>query len=736
MKIIAISVAIGFAQVSGAGPLGDGQATEHERVGGASIEAESASSTGAKQRRASGRNQSIEEVIVTAQKREERLQDVPISIAVLGGEQLDSLVVGSARDILRTVPGVTIGLPGLLGDGTSVNIRGVVPQYGSGTVGYYMDGVPFGFVSSGFLPDTNVYDVERIEVLRGPQGTLYGASSLNGVVRVLTHEADLNAFQFKARTSGATTEDGDETYRADGAINVPIVEGKLAARATVSYADVGGWIDNLVKENINSSENLDARLKVRARPTDALSIGLSYWQSRHDTGAASVSDSNDFYPGRLDPTGDIDFDVYGGEIAYEFPSVTVSSTTSYMEYSNATELDWSAFENTFLLTDLITTIFDARVFSEEVLVKSSGESDWRWTLGAFYRDAKDRFSQQCFDGCLVLLGDPEPNNFGDDRYASESYAAFGEVTKLLLDGALELTGGLRYFHDEVTGSNGLVPSYNPSATFEKVSPRAVVTWHANENSTLYASYAQGFRSGLNQQAGTLVLRPDLRPVEPDKLDNYEIGAKGNLGHNLFTYEAAVYYVDWQDTQQNLDVLYGPNNVFSTSAGLNASSASGLGAELSLTLRPADGLSLTGSFGINDVTVDSPIISGSNVIYEKGDRLNGSSKYTAAASASYSFPLGGAGLGGTLSLSGNYMSSFPTRYLVGNNFYIDDVDSFLSVQGSVGIAAADRWSLQLFADNLTNERRRIGGDFLNTEGINFYNRFMRPRTIGLQFEFNY
>lgn len=674
----------------------------------------------------------LEEVTVTAQKREERLQDVPISISVLSGDKLDSFSGGTSRDALRAVPGLAF-TQAFYGDNTTLSVRGVTGEtFGGSTVGYYVDGVPFGFVRFPFVPEANTYDLDRIEVLRGPQGTLYGASSLNGVVRVLTQEADLNALQLRARTAVSTTKDGDETYRADGAINVPIVEGKLAARATVSYADNGGWIDNLVRKDINSRQRLDSRLKVKAQPTDALSINLSYWRSRLDVNSQSMSNGEDVYPGVLHPVGSNDFDVYGGEIAYELPGFIVSSTTSYMEYSNSMEVDWSAFEINLPALGLFgigAANIDAEVFSEELLVRSSNDSDWRWSVGAFFRDAKEAATVGCPSPCVV--GIDQPLVFSDQATKSESYAMFGEVTKLFLNGVLELTGGLRYFHDRIEDSDELNPSYNPSSGFEKVTPRVVFTWHANKDSTLYTSYSQGFRSGLNQTDAALAAFPDIPPVDPDTLHNYEIGAKGNLLGNRLAYEGAVYYLDWKDVQQSLGF-----DPFLPPAGLNVGSASGPGAEFSLTLRLMTGLNLTGSFAINDVTTDEPIFSNGLTLYNKGARLNGSSKYNAAGSASYTFPLGGSSFNSTLSLSGSYASAFPQRFLTAASVEALPPDPFFSIQGSVEIGSVDKWSLQLFAENLTNERRRLQYDGGVTLGYDFYDRFMRPRTIGLQFEYKY
>src|SRR5262249_32846561 len=138
---------------------------------------------------------------------------------------------------------------------------------GSSPIGYYLDSVPFGFVREAFLPDVGAYDLERVEVLRGPQGTLYGASAEAGGVRGLTHEADVQKFDFKARGSVSTTDGGGTGFRGDAAINVPVVEGKLAVRAVAGYEDVAGWIDRPSKKDANYGDIQTYRLKVNAAPS-------------------------------------------------------------------------------------------------------------------------------------------------------------------------------------------------------------------------------------------------------------------------------------------------------------------------------------------------------------------------------------------------------------------------------------------------------------------------------------
>ncbi len=162
--------------------------------------------------------------MVTAQKRTERLQDVPISITVLNGGDLDRSTVDGVMDALRGVPGVAPSV-NVFGGSSNVSIRGVSaagPQYfGSSPVGYYVDSVPFGLVKSAISPDSSAYDLERVEVLRGPQGTLYGASAQAGVVRVLTNDPVMNEFDFKERASVSDTEYGGVNYRTDTAVNLP-----------------------------------------------------------------------------------------------------------------------------------------------------------------------------------------------------------------------------------------------------------------------------------------------------------------------------------------------------------------------------------------------------------------------------------------------------------------------------------------------------------------------------------
>src|SRR5690606_27110056 len=236
---------------------------------------------------------------------------------------------------------------------------------------------------------------------------------------------------------------------------------------------------------------------------------------------------------------------------------------------------------------------------------------------------------------------------------------------------LEATGGLRYFKDrvtkyEVTPTTGNLaqPLARRTDTFDAVTPRAVITWLPSRKFTAYASYSQGFRSGFNQSPTIIRTAPGIPPVKADRLSNYEVGAKGSLLGGALTFDAALYYIDWKDIQQNLNVDI---NGVVFAASVNGPKASGLGADLALTAHPVEGLDIGGTFSWNGLDLSGPIItqtaSGPVTLYNKGARLAFSPEYTAGGFLDYRFPVGDAGLQGIVSGSLTYRSKIPARLLV-------------------------------------------------------------------------
>ncbi|HEV8333476.1 MAG TPA: TonB-dependent receptor [Steroidobacteraceae bacterium] len=673
-----------------------------------------------------------EEVIVTAQRREERLQDVPMAISVLRGKDLDRFTGQGISEALALVPGIKITQEGLYAGGNmQLSIRGVSasgPTFnGSSPVAYYIDSVPFGLVKTAIAPDANAYDLERVEVLRGPQGTLYGASALNGVVRILTHDADLEQFEFKTRASLAQTEGGAESYRDDLAVNVPLIQGKLGARAVLGYSYGGGWIDSVNKKDANDAEVINARLKIAARPTEDFYAGLTGWISRTDFGAPSLSTDEDTFPGHIRQPMSTDYDVLGLKLGYDFAAFSLTSMTSYIDYHSPSKVDLSGIG----IEDTLDTTLDSKVLAQEVNLNSTGEGSWRWSVGGFYRDAKDRLVQASE---VVLPG--QPVDFTDK---SESFAFFGELTRVFADGKFELTGGARYFKDHVQQIENSPQSPVPGTpllpptrtTFDAVTPRVVLNWHPGENSTVYGSYSEGFRSGFGQNANIIRAAPSFKPVAEDKLRNYELGLKGTvLGGNLM-YEAAVYFIDWADVQQTVLVAIPAGSANFFSAVVNGQSASGPGIDLALTARPVEQLECGISFSWNDLGLDKEVASGGVVVFDNGDRLNYSAEYTVAASVAYVFALNSSGLEARFSASGNYSSAQTIRSLRGSALSVFDGDDTLVGRTSLAIST-QRWSTSLFVENVNNER---GTPVVGAPDFFFSSR-LRPRTTGIQFAYHF
>ncbi|MEZ5655376.1 MAG: TonB-dependent receptor [Sphingobium sp.] len=660
------------------------------------------------------------EIVVTAQKRAENLQNVPIAISVLQGKQLDKSTVGVNEQLSR-VPGVSINQTG--SNGATISVRGVGPATalfaGGSPIAFYLDAVPFGFVKQGAVPDTGAYDLDRVEVLRGPQGTLYGASASGGVVRILTRDPDLDEFGLNWRAAVLGTRRGKESYRFDSALNIPVVEDKFAARAVLSYQKNGGWIDRPNRENANDGELITARLKLAFQPSDQLLIMPSVWVSRSDYYALPWSPDGRTAPSTAEEYVKEDYNVFGLKITYDFPGFTLSSSTGYIDYDN------DSFNDAVTRGDPATAInrLYARTFSEEVNLVSTGVGPWRWTTGAIYRNSEDGSFQKISTSPAPFILD----------YTAKSYAVFGEVTRLFLDDQLEISAGLRYFHERITAEESSDPlgrlpvlGVYSDDTFTATTPRFVVSWHPSKQATLYASYTEGFRSGVPQSS--FVQRSGGFPAgDPDKLKSYEVGVKGNLFDGVVNYEAAAYYMDWAGVQQQV-VLLPPVVPIAIFALVNGPSASGPGVDLALNFQPARSLKFGVNGSWNDLTMDSQIFSAGALVFDKGDRLNNSPKYTVGAFVDYEFELGD---GFTALASGS------VNHTAGQEVHSLGVDTKTDPQtqarASLSVSAPEHWTATLFVENLTNENDILNGAINSNRNLDIR---PRPRTFGAQLQYRF
>jgi iron complex outermembrane recepter protein len=688
-----------------------------------------AGETGVKEEEESAK---LEEVVVTAQRRAEQVQDVPLAISVLSGDDLDTSSQ-SVIEQLNRVPGVSTQ-DSTLG-GKQIIVRGVNGAdlfVGTSTTGYYLDSIPFGFIRHGIAPDANAFDLDHVEVLRGPQGTLYGVSALNGVVRVLTKEPDFDESELKLRSYYSTTEQGSGNYRGDVAANIPLIPGKLAARGVVGYESLSGWIDGPNAKDINDSKNENVRLKINWRPTDKLLLGVFGWRNRDDFGARPLARSDMTTGIRIPEPSASDYDVYGLKLGYEFDSFVLSSSSSHIDFKGHSTVTLGGAN----IIPLVNR-FESEVLSQEVTLASSGEGPWRWTAGGIYRDVEDITAQNLPGSGFPSFGNPVGSIYMD---FSKSYAIFGELTRSFSDGRWELTGGLRYFEDDAEMQqianplSASAPLFSGNGKYDALTPRAVLTWRPNERVMSYASYGQGFRSGFAQSPFVLAL-VSFPDVEPDKLSNYELGIKGSSLDRRFSYDAAVFYTTWKDLQQNL-VVATPLLPTGIGVSINAADASGIGAEFAVNFRPISALDLGLSYGWNDLAFDDNVttLAGTppvpRVTFPKGGRLTGSPEHTASASADYRFAVG-AKYTAEISTSATYTSAYTFNSIVGSTTGEEVLISRLSF----GLAAPFGLTTTLFIDNVGNEspgHLRL----LPTRGpagVEGSGR-SRPRTIGLQLEY--
>ena len=680
----------------------------------------------------------LEEVVVTAQKREEKLQDVPIAISVMSGTELENSTYMDTRDALATIPGLAT-IQDAESGGTLLSLRGVTSTgdlfSGSTPIGYYIDGVPFGLVRSAIVPDANVYDLQRIEVLNGPQGTLYGASALNGVIRILTNDPDLHDFDFKGRTTDSTTDHGGENYDGDMAVNIPIVTDKLALRVVAGDEHWSGWLNSAYGNHTNDSDIGNERIKLYAQPTDTLSIGLSAWHSEVRSAGFPESDSN--YYTALD-YGDPSlntFNTYGVTVKKNMEVFDISSVTSYIAYDDKGMLDLTPEDNAFgLFTDT-----HSRVYSEELNITSKSSGPWKWSGGVFYRNAQDiSYQTDTFF--------PSPPIFGDRwRDTSKSEAVFGELGRQFFGDQLEITAGARYFHDiegtqaygtpsqlDIISSEGysIAPS---TATASVGTPRATVTWKPNKDFTAYLSYGQGFRAGFPQGYFTQAFFP---AAAPDKLTNYEIGVKGDALDQHLAYTAAAYYIRWTGLQQSLSYTptTGPLAGISEGVVANANAASGPGVEFSVTARPVNDWNLSVAFSWNDLTynqtVDSDITSGSP-LFLKGDRLDESPEFTASFSTSYLFPIAASGLKGQISASEQYTSSLDSVDVRLGSAANAPSNSVLIGRANFSLIFPNHWSTSIYVDNFANYNGMIQGGGQTP----YFSTRTLPRTVGVKVDYH-
>ncbi|WP_129775635.1 TonB-dependent receptor [Peristeroidobacter soli] len=651
--------------------------------------------------------QELEEVIVTAQKRAERLIDVPISLDVLSGEQLEQRRIETMKDLAYNVPGLTLREDG---PGTyQVFIRGLANHSGTDAlVGMYLDEVPL--TLTGFdQVSPAVLDYQRVEILKGPQGTLYGQGSAAGTVRFISNDPKLDALEGRFEAETYDVSGGEMGGKGSAVLNVPLVTDRLAWRFAGSYQGGGGWQDQPeagIKDG-NGTELLNVRSKLLWQPTEEFSANLMIQVNRAETklgmGYEEPDRTVDVGPDRskvLRPKT-VDFELYNLTLNYDAGFAKLISATSYIDFDHHLPFTYIPRQGN-LQYGYVEGNDDrailAEQFSQEVRLASSG-GPFEWTLGAFYRDLDYRNPvtyeyEYTTDGSLYQGGGIFVGNlYYFSHQTARSYSLFADGSYSFNEHWTVGTG-VRYFEDKKTSLIEYSPGTGTEldATFHSVDPRAYVRFKPNDETTLYLNFAKGFRSGgFNQEP--------FAPYQPEKVFTYELGVKGSAGDGLVQYDFAGFLTNYEDMiRRRMTVIDGAF----LSESRNIGKVRVKGVEAGLTLQPADGL----SFYANGAWLDSEMIE-----TDPGDQVNvvgDSSDYTPKFSWSvggrYEFSALG-DLPAFVSLDYNHRdevayidrASFLPQFLPQ---WSDAID-LVNVRAGLTVKRVD---LEVFVDNLTNQNK--------------------------------
>lgn len=682
----------------------------------------------------------LEEIIVTARRREESLQDTPVAVTAFSQRFLDQMGARAFEDFAMSVPGLSF-----VGNNSPENkivlrgvSTGVVTRDEGSVVGLYIDDVPVG--SRRFNPDLRLYDVERVEVLRGPQGTLFGEGSIGGTLRLVPNKPDLAGIGGMIEAAGSSTANGGANNQLAGVLNLPLIEDRFAVRVVGYHVEESGFIDNVAldRDDVNRAKTSGQRLIATFKPNEHTVITASVLRqdteikgkAQYDPAIGDLSQSRVLEEGLGD-----EFTLTSLAVSWHFDAVTLGSSTAYFDRSVVNLRDITPLIRlpTFLddLTEFESVVQEFRLTSNRGLLGDRLD----WLLGVYYRDDEEFFRQDA--GAEALGGDIfDSDNFLDRK----QLAAFGEVDYRLTP-KLTATAGLRWFDIDQQGRNlnagllaslpsGVITETNTESSERGISPKFRLSYAGGEYYLLYLLASRGFREGGPTGEG-VPPDPETGAMAPTQFDadslwNYEFGFKTSWMDNRLVLNGAVFYIDWEDIQTTS--IRSDGHTFTVNAG----AARSKGAEIELRGFLTESLELffTASYVDSTLTEDQlPPGDG-----KAGDRIPG------VPETSFS-----AGLHYTRSISRHFDGFATLNYQkVGDSFNGFGTSTGISDSGAdrqdpydlanlrAGLQS-ESWEVALFAENMGDERavlffNRIVGDVrINTT---------RPRTIGLALKYRF
>ena len=677
-------------------------------------------------------------IVITAQKREETILEVPLTVQAISEDQLENAGVKDVGALAKLIPGASVVSSSSRGFET-IQIRGVsAGTTGDGLTGYYVDDIAFGVPNLQLSPPARLLDLERVEIIRGPSGTLWGQGSMGGNIRLITADPDTRAFGGKAVAEYSNTEGGDDNYAFDGVLNVPVIQDVLAFRVSGGYDKLGGYADVLQSGETNANDSTGSNLRIKAlyTPDDRLAVRASYWTIDNEQGfnnglvaanpatgaplaTPAINGGGSTTNGPVNGFTNTSLDIGSLAITYDFDFATLTSATSTSKH----ELDFEAPLSLAGFNYNNDSTFKTDTFTQELRLTSSDDGPFKWLAGAYYRDATiDTDINFYLDGTDFALGlIPLINSTGPLQ--TTSWSAYGEASLELFDGKLVPLIGVRYFEDERTGGPGrdrITNTTTPAQTvsFDKVSPRFNLKYRPDDNSTIFLNIANGFRSGSVQTqaqvaAATTLGVPTTLGVEPDQLWTYELGAKFAILNDDLLVEGSIYQTKWQDVQLPFGAL---------SSVANVGDATIKGVDIgAVWLTPLDGLTLQANANFQDTEWDSVrgSITASLPYIVAGRKLIDVPDSTYSIAVNYEQPINLFG-NSTLKLGSSYAYRADTIASTGGT-----TDSLRSLSLTADLVTEMGWTLGIFGHNLTDED--------GASQLTIGNGFVRPypRRIGVK-----
>jgi iron complex outermembrane receptor protein len=701
-------------------------------------------------RTSDNKSKELEEIIVTAQKRSERLQDVPVPVTALDAETLTDNNQLRLQDYYTSVPGFMVA-PTSKQTSQFLAIRGLSTGVGSPTVGIVIDDIPYGSSTAlgggQGIPDLDPGDLARIEVLRGPQGTLYGANSLGGLAKFVTVDPSTDAVSGRVQVGGDAIHNGNGLgYNVRGSVNVPLSD-SLAVRASGFVREEPGYINNPIRDlkGVNKETDNGGRLSLLWRPSDTVSLklGAMYQKTNIDgVGAADLlpglGDLQQAYV--LDDLQQKAVQAYSAILNANLGAATLTSLTGYniswfSDLNDGTKYYAGAFAPFFGGAQGVaqTNYSKTKKFSEEVRLSVPLGEKFDWLLGGFYSKESTAFNIDFYGVDTAnqqVVGTIFTSIFPTSY---KEYAGFTDLTYKVTDQfdiqvgaresrfeqhAFELDDGVIYntFFFRPPRPNPFLtapPETKPSSFTYLLTPRFRFT----QDLMAYARLTSGFRAG----GVNITTAPGVpQSFNPDKTQNYELGLKGDFLEHTLSIDASVYYIDWKDIQ-----LFLVDPVSGAGYFANGGKAKSQGVELSVQSKPVTGLTIGGWVAWNNAELTQNLPPSSVAAGQDGDRLPYSASFSGKLSAEQDFPLRDR-LNGFVGAEVSYVSdrqgSFPTPPAART-----DLPAYARTDVRTGVHY-ESWTANLYVNNVADRRGILlrGSDAALPWSV----QYIQPRTVGL------